>query len=334
MTKIGIIGCGFVGSAISEGFKDIAEIYRYDIDPVKKTHEIHEIVNICDFVFICLPTPMTCAEGGDADLSIIFDFFEKVNNPPLATQEEIDDISRQLQNVVNDPELYFTTTNYFYSEKTKRPNYNIRKDCVFIIKSTVPIGTTKLISEKYNIENIVHNPEFLTAKNALQDFLHPDRIVIGGEKDFAIEKTMLLYEELFYDHLKSKSFPVFIMSSDESEMVKYVANAFLATKVSFFNEMRLLSDKKNMNWKNIVDGVTSDKRIGKSHSIVPDDINERFWSGFCFPKDLNALIKSFEKEEIDPLLIKATWEVNKKGRKNWDWVGNPSSVSKEKKEKK
>lgn len=272
MIKIGIVGCGFVGNAISEGFKNIAEIYKYDIVPQKKTHEMEKILDVCDFIFICLPTPMVCAEGGDADLSIIFDFFAGIKN--------------------------------------------IKEDCIFVIKSTVPIGTTKLISEKYNIKNIVHNPEFLTAKNALYDFMHPDRIVIGGQNNFAIEKVVGLYEKLFIELISFNVIPIFTMSSNESEMLKYVANAFLATKVSFFNEMRLLSDKKNMNWKNVVDGVTSDRRIGKSHSIVSDDAKNRGYSSSpCFPKDINALIKSFEKEGIDPILIKASWELNKKVRK-------------------
>lgn len=276
MIKIGVVGCGFVGNAISEGFKNIADIYKYDIDPQKKTHEINEILDVCDYIFICLPTPMVCAEGGDADLSIIFDFFAGIKK--------------------------------------------IKEDCVFVIKSTVPIGTTKLISEKYNIKNIVHNPEFLTAKNALYDFMHPDRIVIGGQNNFAIEKVVELYHKLFAELISFNVIPIFTMSSDESEMVKYVANAFLATKVSFFNEMRLLSDKKQMNWNRVVDGVTSDKRIGKSHSIVSSIPEEKGFSGNCFCKDINALIKSFEKEGIDPILIKSSWELNKRVRKNWDWA--------------
>jgi UDPglucose 6-dehydrogenase len=116
------------------------------------------------------------------------------------------------------------------------------------------------------------------------------------------------------------------MSSDESEFVKYAANCFFATKVMFFNEMLLLAEKKGLNWKKIEEGVMSDGRIAKSHFQVPGHDGDKGFGGTCFPKDINALIKTFEAEGLDPKVLKAVWEQNKAIRKNWDWAKSSSAV--------
>ena len=284
MSNIGIIGRGFVGNAIFNGFSSHYKVRVYDIDVSKSTHSFEETIS-SDFVFVCLPTPMVNAEGGEADLTYIRSFFNNLS---------------------------------------KFKTLNVESDNIFIIKSTVPVGTTKDIIKQTGIKNIVHSPEFLTANNSIEDFKNPYRNIIGGENIDYVNRLKSLYESRFPE------VPCLIMSSDESEMVKYVANCFLATKVIFFTEMRLLSDKLNLNWDNLIKGVLADKRIGKSHYKVPGDDGERGFGGVCFSKDINALIKTFEKNNIDPLLLKSGWEQNKKVRKNWDWVNNPSAVSKKK----
>jgi nucleotide sugar dehydrogenase len=279
LKTVGVVGYGFVGSAVAKGFNLFAEIRVYDIDPRKATHEFEEVVN-SDFVFVCLPTPMSSAEGGECDLSIMEGFFEKANT-----------------SVCKNPQ------------------------CIFVIKSTVPIGTTEKLSKKYCNIAIVHNPEFLTARSALVDFITPARQIIGGRDPVTVGVVKTFLEGRF------PGTPCYAMTSDESEMVKYMANTFFATKVIFFNEMRLLTQVLGISWERILEGVLADGRIGKSHYQVPGHDGEKGYGGTCFPKDVNALISLMEEKGLDPKLLKAGWEQNLAIRKNRDWASNKSAVS-------
>lgn len=194
--------------------------------------------------------------------------------------------------------------------------------CTFVIKSTVPVGTTNDFNKKYNEKiNIIHSPEFLTARTAVTDFICPSRHIIGGHPARGTHKLQEIYESRF------PGVPCFLMSSNESEFVKYFANCFFATKVSFFNEMHAFAEVKGLNWQTVIQGVMSDGRIGISHYQVPGFDGDFGFGGTCFPKDINALIKSFEDSEIDPLLLKAAWERNILVRKNKDWEKSKSAVT-------
>ena len=194
---------------------------------------------------------------------------------------------------------------------------------IFIIKSTVPIGTTNKLCDKYPHLKIIHNPEFLTAANANDDFINADRHVLGGKEDW-IEPVCNFYK-LCYPNI-----PVITMKSTESECVKYFANCFLAAKVMVFNEMKLLCEEIKesdyIDYDKIMDGVISDRRIGKSHYNVPGPDGQYGFGGTCFPKDINALIHTMMKYGINPLILIAVWEQNKKFRLNWDWADYKSAV--------
>ena len=199
-------------------------------------------------------------------------------------------------------------------------------DGIFIIKSTVPIGTTKKLCKKYPHLKIIHNPEFLTAANANEDFINADRTVIGG-KDEWTEPLCGFYEICFPD------IPVITMKSTESECVKYFANCFLASKVMVFNEMKVLVDKINdINYDTIMSGVISDSRIGNSHYDVPGPDGNYGFGGTCFPKDINSLIHTMEEYKLDPIILKSVWKQNKNYRNKWDWADFESAVLKEKEE--
>jgi len=286
LPKVGVVGIGFVGGAVVRGFNLFAEIRTYDKDPKRCMNTLEEVLE-SDFVFVCLPTPMSSAEGGDCDLSIIDSFFA-------------------------DAAGYIAL---------KKDNSIYHRNPIFIIKSTVPIGTTHLLCEKYWNLSIVHSPEFLTARSANLDFITPARNIIGGDTEWA-EQVAVLYKERF------PGTPIYIMNSDESEMVKYAANCFFATKVIFFNEMYMLADRMGLDWNNILEGLLSDGRIAKSHYQVPGHDGSLGYGGTCFPKDVNAMIHTMEKFKIDSKLLKAGWEQNKAIRKNWDWADNPSAVRK------
>jgi len=196
-------------------------------------------------------------------------------------------------------------------------------DGTFIIKSTVPIGTTDKFIKRYPYLKIIHNPEFLTAINAEYDFINSDRHVIGGDRRIAygLEK---IYEYCF------PGTPVYIMKSNESEAVKYFSNCFLASKVMLFNEMKILCDNiKGTDYNTIIEAVVSDSRIGESHTSVPGPDGEYGFGGTCFPKDINALIHTMKEYGVDPLILESVWEQNKRYRLNWDWAENKSAVMSE-----
>ena len=274
MSSIGIIGNGFVGSAVANGFSDVVEVNVYDKDPDRCVHSYNDAI-FSDYVFVCLPTPMTKIDGGCCNLSILEGFFKDI--PTVA-------------------------------------------EGIFVIKSTVPIGTTERLSKTYPYLKIVHNPEFLTALNAEDDFVNADRTVIGGNKDY-VDAVSFLYKMKFPDT------PIYTMKSSESEAVKYFANCFLAAKVMVFNEMRVLCDAiNNIDYDTIMSGVISDNRIGKSHYNVPGPDGDYGFGGTCFPKDINALISIMEDNGMNPIVLKSIWEQNKNYRSNWDWANNKSAV--------
>ena len=190
----------------------------------------------------------------------------------------------------------------------------------FIIKSTVPVGTTERLCKEYPHLKIVHNPEFLTAANANEDFINADRHVVGGK-----EKWTTPVEDFY--RMCFPDIPVIAMKSTESECVKYFANCFLATKVMVFNEMRVLVDDiKGIDYDTIMQGVISDKRIGKSHYNVPGPDGQYGFGGTCFPKDINALIHTMTEHSMNPLVLNAVWEQNKNFRMKWDWADYSSAV--------
>jgi len=182
------------------------------------------------------------------------------------------------------------------------------KDYIIVTKSTVPVGTNRKIKdifEGFNIK-VVSNPEFLREGKSLYDFYNPDRIILGFEKeDDLFLKDMFINK--IYKPFKEKNVPFVITNLETAELIKYASNAFLATKISFINEIAKLCDKVKANVKKVAEGMGLDPRIGKA--FLNAGIG---WGGSCFPKDVKALIKQFEDNNIEPILVKATDIVNKK----------------------
>ena len=116
------------------------------------------------------------------------------------------------------------------------------------------------------------------------------------------------------------------MSSCESELVKYTANCFLATKVGFFNMIFAFAKTMNLDYHRVLEAVLSDPRIGDSHPQVPGPDGDLGFGGTCFPKDVNALIKTLEKNGVSPNILESVWEDNMNYRSNWDWAKNESAV--------
>ena len=169
-----------------------------------------------------------------------------------------------------------------------------------VLRSTVPPGTTRRLSEENDLPNLIHNPEFLTARCAGVGACLPSRNIIGWTKDSDTEGLTNLYEKRW------PGVPVFTMQSDESELVKLICNAFFATKISFFNEMKQINDALTNDWEVVMDGVLSDGRIMPEHTEVPGPDGELGFGGSCLPKDLQSLIDVAMQNKVSPVIIYAT----------------------------
>lgn len=181
---------------------------------------------------------------------------------------------------------------------------------LFVLKSTVPIGTTANIANKRSDLRIVHNPEFLTAVNAKEDFLNTDRNVIGGELE-DVKELHDFFGKLFPEW---SNIPTYLTTSDESETIKYYSNSFLALKIAYFNNIYEICKKFDMNYEIVKRAISVDHRIGEHHTNVPGPDGKLGFGGYCFPKDINSLIHTLNDNSLNSELLTAAWEYNKKIR--------------------
>lgn len=165
--------------------------------------------------------------------------------------------------------------------------------CPIVIKSTT---TPDVVEQLYNQnEAVVFNPEFLTEKNALHDFINPPMHVLGGNRKYT-DRVLDLYE----NHSQCTPCPVYHMSAKEAAFVKYGINSFLATKVLWMNQFKDIIDQHNGKYNVIVNAIGSDPRIGHSHTQVPGPDGRKGYGGACFPKDTRAF-STFAKGEFTAL---------------------------------
>jgi len=201
-------------------------------------------------------------------------------------------------------------------EAARQIGAHIQNHCVVVDKSTVPVGVADQVNHEIQTQltkrgltfdfDMVSNPEFLREGAAIDDFMKPDRIIIGLTTDKA--KTIML--DLYTPILRNPE-KIYFMSVKDAEMTKYAANAMLATKISFMNEMAVLCERLNVDVENVRLGIGSDSRIGNSF------INPGCgYGGSCFPKDVKALIKIAEDNGVDPLVLKAV-EARNFHQKQW-----------------
>jgi UDPglucose 6-dehydrogenase len=266
--KIGIVGQGYVGTAIKVGFEPYYELETYDkYNESKTTCDLKQLVWGCEVIFVCVPTPM------NKDGSCHTDIVESVI-------KEIDTHANGLQ--------------------------------IVVIKSTVPPGTTDRLNEKYGSVNVIFNPEFLTEANFIEDFKNQTRIILGGTR----KGTNLLRQ------VYSKVFPtahIIKTGSITAEMVKYMTNSYLATKVSFSNEIKQICDKVSADYDKVVEYSTLDGRLGVTHWAVPGPDGELGFGGHCLPKDISALISVAHKLGVETKVLESVVETNDKVRQNRDW---------------
>jgi len=271
--QIGIIGQGFVGSAVREGMKNHFDILAFDKDPNKYSNveSIFHVVESTDLTFLCVPTPMR--KNGSCDLSIVRNALDEIN-----------DVAKAL----------------------------FAEDYIVVIKSTIPPGTTEQLNREYPNLDIVFNPEFLTEANAVDDYKNQNRIIVGGDRPGST-KVKAVFAKAF------PKVPIIKTSSSIAEMIKYVTNTFLATKVSFANEMYQICQALNIDYDKVIEYARYDDRLGNSHWSVPGPDGDFGFGGHCFPKDIAALEYLAERFGVDTTVITAAIAKNQKVRTDKDW---------------
>ena len=233
---------------------------------LKFTTNLHEAVQHAEIIFLALPTPQ--GADGAADLSYVL--------------QACSDIAKL-----------------------------ITKYTLLVNKSTVPVGTAEKVSELLasqldrNLFDVVSNPEFLSEGVAVEDFMKPDRVVIGTNSLKASEKMTELYEPFV-----RQGNPIYHMDLRSAELTKYAANAYLATRISFMNEIANLCEKTGANVDMVRIGMGSDSRIGKRFLFPGVG-----YGGSCFPKDVTALHQTAEQHQYEFRILQAVMDVNKTQKK-------------------